>query len=174
MTTKKLNRNVPNAFSDGNQFMLRLTYVSRAADSLDSKQLTEILKQARINNTEKGITGILVFNKNYFLQCVEGSRIAINELLNALVADNRHHDLQIIEAREVNERIWGEWSMDYVSPNPSNRSLFLKYSSSQDFNPYLMSARSTEWLLHALSEAQHQRKSAPSKSSGILAKLKIA
>ena len=174
MTTKKLNRNVPNAFSDGSQFLLRLTYVSRAADSLDSKQLTEILKQARINNTEKGITGILVFNKNYFLQCVEGSRIAINELLNALVADNRHHDLQIIEAREVNERIWGEWSMDYVSPNPSNQSLFLKYSSSRDFNPYLMNARSTEWLLNALSEAQNQRKSHTPKSSGILAKLKIA
>lgn len=165
----------PATYTEGGHFLLRLTYISRTKDSLSSQQLDDILRTARLKNQERGITGVLVFNRDFFLQCIEGSRASINGLLNALVKDDRHYDLQIVQAVEVDERHWGEWSMNYVSANASNQMDFLRYSSGKQFNPYLMKMSSIEKLLATLTEDQAPAipGNAPAKP-GILARLRIA
>ena len=139
------NRNALNAL-----ILVRLTYVSRAKPDLSSEDLKAILNQARGNNTRQGITGMLCFNKQYFLQTIEGSRAEISALLNKLAADNRHYDLQIIENVEIKNRQWSEWSMDYATPTKENTHVYLKYSTTTSFNPYLLSAVAAQNLLKEL------------------------
>lgn len=131
--------------------LMSMTYVSRANPDVSAKDFNEILQQAQANNAANGITGMLTFNKDYFLQTVEGPRAQINRLLYVLIADQRHHDLQVIETRELKHRKWAKWSMNYASPTESNAAIYLKYSTTVDFNPYLLSAESALDLMTELS-----------------------
>ncbi len=134
--------------------LVSMTYASRANPDVSAKDFNEILQQANENNAENGITGMLIFNKNYFLQTIEGPRAQINRLLYSLIADTRHHDLQVIETREVKHRDWAKWSMNYASPTQANAAVYLKYSTTLDFNPYLLSAEAANNLMRELSKSK--------------------
>ncbi|WP_201586916.1 BLUF domain-containing protein [Psychrobacter jeotgali] len=130
--------------------LVSMTYASRANPDVSAKDFNEILKQAQTNNAANGITGMLIFNRNYFLQTIEGPRAKINRLLYSLIADQRHHDLQLLGSRELKHREWAKWSMNYASPSEANAAVYLKYSTTVDFNPYLLSAEAAHNLMHDL------------------------
>ena len=46
--------------------LVSMTYASRANPDVTAKDFNEILQQANENNAANGITGMLIFNKNYF------------------------------------------------------------------------------------------------------------
>lgn len=131
--------------------LVSMTYVSRAAQEMSAKEVSEILQQAQLNNAANAITGMLVFKDNIFLQTIEGSRARINRLLHSLMTDQRHYDLQVLETRELTHREWSRWSMNYVSPTQENTAIYLKYSTTSDFNPYLLSFESVRGLMNDLS-----------------------
>ncbi len=131
--------------------LTRLTYASRAAAHLNESDFKLILQQAQENNSRAGITGMLFFNKQYFLQTIEGPRSLLGNLLNKLVADNRHYDLQILESIDINQRIWPSWSMNYATPTSKNNEVYMKHSTTSGFNPYLLSAEAAHNLLKELS-----------------------
>ena len=131
--------------------LVNMTYVSRANPEVSAKELGDILQQAQDNNTLNGITGMLVFNNSYFLQTIEGPRAQINRLLYSLIADQRHHDLQLLETRELTHREWSKWSMHFASSTKANEAIYFKYSTTLDFNPYLLSAESVRGLMSELS-----------------------
>lgn len=131
--------------------LVSMTYVSRAAQEMSAKEISEILQQAQLNNAANAITGMLVFKDNIFLQTIEGSRARINRLLHSLMTDQRHYDLQVLETRELTHREWSRWSMNYVSPTQENTAIYLKYSTTSDFNPYLLSFESVRGLMDDLS-----------------------
>ena len=140
----------------GEHVILRLTYISRYNNDNPTGEVTRILTQAQQNNERNGITGALVFNHNYFLQSIEGARPVINELLRKLVEDDRHYALQVIECREVEQRHWSKWSMKYLIPSDENKGLALKFSTGNQFNPYLMNTNQIMMLIDTLSELQEQ------------------
>lgn len=131
--------------------LVSMTYVSRTNQEISAKEISEILQQAQVNNATNAITGMLVFKDNIFLQTIEGSRARINRLLYSLMADQRHYDLQVLETRELEHREWSKWSMNYVSPTQDNAAIYLKYSTTADFNPYLLSFESVRGLMKDLS-----------------------
>lgn len=131
--------------------LISMTYVSRANSDVSAEDFNEILKQAQENNAANGITGMLTFNKDYFLQTIEGPRAQINRLLYGLIADQRHYDLQLLETREIKHREWAKWSMNYASPTEQNAAVYLKYSTTVNFNPYLLNAESANNLMRELS-----------------------
>lgn len=131
--------------------LVSMTYASRANPDVSAKDFNEILQQAKENNAANGITGMLTFNKDYFLQIIEGPRAQINRLLYSLIADQRHHDLQLIDTREIKHRQWAEWSMNYASPTEANAAVYLKHSTTVNFNPYLLNAEAATNLMRELS-----------------------
>ncbi|TXD96149.1 BLUF domain-containing protein [Psychrobacter frigidicola] len=141
---------MPKTTSDAH-ILVNMTYVSRATSDVDAKELGEILQEAQDNNAANGITGMLIFHNNYFLQTIEGPRAQINRLLYALMADKRHHDVQLLEARELKYREWPKWLMSYTSPSEAAAAIHIKYSTTVEFNPYLLSAESARGLMIELS-----------------------
>ncbi len=131
--------------------LISMTYASRANPDVSAKDFNEILQQAQVNNAANGITGMLTFNKDYFLQTIEGPRAQINRLLYSLMADQRHYDLQLLETHEIKHREWAKWSMNYASPTEENAAVYLKYSTTVTFNPYLLNADAANELMRELS-----------------------
>lgn len=56
-------------------------YVSAATDQLKLTDLSEVLTRARVNNAKSGISGLLVFHENTFVQVLEGAKLEIEILL---------------------------------------------------------------------------------------------
>ena len=131
--------------------LVSMTYVSRSNPDLSDKEVSEILQQAQDNNSANAITGMLIFKDNIFLQTIEGSRAQINRLLYSLISDQRHYDLQVLETRELTHREWSKWSMNYVTSTTENAAIYLKYSTTEEFNPYLLSFEALEGLMSDLS-----------------------
>lgn len=135
---------------NGNYFLVNLTYISQVSQKMDANTLKDILSTAQTNNKAYGISGILLFNRQFFLQTIEGSRPRINQLLTNLINDQRHTELRIVDSLQLSQRQWDKWSMAYATPSEKNQTFYLKYSTTKAFNPYIMSAESIHQLLNEL------------------------
>jgi hypothetical protein len=91
-----------------------LTYTSLARLDLQESDLEAIQRTARDLNALDGITGLLIFNGTHFLQMVEGSDQAIDDLLVRLRRDPRHSGLEVRDQRAIDQRFFPDWSMELV------------------------------------------------------------
>jgi len=130
--------------------LVRLTYASRALNGVSSQLIREILEASQRNNPRRGLTGILCCNADTFLQVLEGPRAAVNELYSSLAHDQRHKDLTVLDYAEISARRYAGWSMGWAGAKQANRELFLKYSCSDRFDPFSMSAMQIAGLLQEL------------------------
>ena len=130
--------------------LVRLLYASRPATPLTASVIDTILAQSQDGNQTKGITGILCFNDELFLQVLEGGRDAVCELFNAIVRDDRHKNVRILCYDEVPERRFGGWTMGQVNIAKINPSLLLKYSVKAKLDPFSCSGRASMALLDEL------------------------
>ena len=96
-----------------------LTYTSLARLDLDASDLEAIHRTARELNSLDGITGLLVFNGTHFLQIIEGTDQAINDLVERLRRDPRHGGFEIRDERRIEARSFPGWSMELVRVNAS-------------------------------------------------------
>ena len=97
-----------------------LTYTSLAALDLAADDLEAIHRTAREVNALEGITGLLIFNGTHFLQIIEGSPEAIDELVERLRRDRRHSGFEIRDERLADERSFPDWSMELVKVSGSH------------------------------------------------------
>jgi hypothetical protein len=108
------------------------------------------LEQSRKNNPLQGITGMLCFTNDIFVQVIEGGRDEVCELYNTIVRDDRHRDVRILIYEEISERRFGSWTMGQVNIEKINPSLLLKFSEKAELNPFSCSGRATMALLDEL------------------------
>ena len=130
--------------------IVRCVYASRAASSLTSAMVEDILDKSRSHNPELGITGILCHGGDVFMQVLEGGRDTVNELYNKIVRDPRHLDVAVLHFEEVTERRFAGWTMGQVNLAKVNPSIVLKYSEKPVLDPYGVSGKVSMALLEEL------------------------
>jgi len=130
--------------------LVRLLYASRAAAPLTTSVYDSILEQSRAHNPALGITGILCFSDDMFIQVLEGGRDEVCELYNTIVRDGRHQHVRILSFEEIRERRFGSWTMGQVNLAKVNPALLLKYGERAELNPFEGSAHATLALLDEL------------------------
>lgn len=133
-------------------YLVRMVYASRVNDLLNPTKIHDILTSSKVNNLQNGITGVLCFNKDNFLQCLEGSRRAVNKLYTTIAKDERHKDIVILDYKEIWERSFEKWAMGYIGELESHKSIIIKYCGKDIFDPFTMSGESAYRLLYALSK----------------------
>jgi FAD-dependent sensor of blue light len=121
--------------------LVRLLYASRATEAGLESLVEPILQQARRNNPELGITGVLCYGGDVFLQALEGGRDAVNALYNRIVADARHRKVTLLAYDEILERRFAGWTMGQVNLGKVNSSTLLKYSARALIDPYTLPGR---------------------------------
>lgn len=130
--------------------LVRCLYASRATAQLAAPVVDSILEQSRKNNPRQGITGMLCFFDDIFVQVLEGGRDEICELFNAIVRDDRHSNVRMLTYEEISERRFGSWTMGQVNIATVNPSLLLKYSEKAVLDPFSCSGHATMALLDEL------------------------
>lgn len=130
--------------------LIRAIYASNKSDDLSVEDIESILSDSRANNSRAQITGVLCFSHEYFLQCLEGERSAVNNLYNKITRDQRHLEPFMIDYCEIDERAFSQWAMGYVPDTQISRELILRFSGSGRFDPTKMSAASALGFLRAL------------------------
>ena len=132
--------------------LVRCLYASRAKKPVRSEIFEEILEESRRNNAAKGITGLLCFTRDLFVQVLEGGRDEVCELYNAIVRDARHEDVRLLVYEEIAERQFPGWTMGQVNIDGVNPALLLKYSEKAELNPFLAPGQATMALLAELAK----------------------
>ena len=121
--------------------LVRLMYASRAAEPVRAETLSAILKKSTQNNPDAGVTGVLCFSGQVFLQVLEGGRSQVSRLYNRITQDPRHTDVVLLTYDEIEERSFAGWSMGQVNMARLNPALLLKYSESALLDPYAVSGK---------------------------------
>ena len=93
--------------------MFALVYRSKAIPGFGRVQIQEMLKKARLYNSEQGITGCLLFHEGEFLQYLEGNQIRVLRLFDRIKNDPRHTDMELISHGERPERWFKNWEMAF-------------------------------------------------------------
>lgn len=119
--------------------LVRLLYASRATEALRSDGLATILRQSKRNNPRHGVTGVLCFSGDIFLQVLEGGRASVNAVFHRIASDPRHRDVELLSYEEIDERRFAGWSMGQVDMERLNPALVLKYSATTVLDPYSVS-----------------------------------
>lgn len=91
----------------------QLLYVSGAIHPMSADDIDAILKTSRRNNSVNGITGLLLYRSEVFLQMLEGPRDAVRKLYRRIETDARHRNSMVMMERDASERAFGEWSMGF-------------------------------------------------------------
>jgi hypothetical protein len=130
--------------------LIRLLYASRAKGPIDKSVIDSILAKSRHKNPELGITGILCYGGDIFMQVLEGGRDAVNELYNTIVRDARHQHVVMLHYEEVSERRFAGWTMGQVNLEKLNPTTLLKYSEKPVLNPFAVSGKVSMALLEEL------------------------
>lgn len=97
----------------GESMIYELTYESVAKKGLTTDDIEAILETSIARNSESGITGCLVYYNRRFIQILEGTRQAIQELYQKIEKDDRHSKVRIIAENAVEKRTFPEWGMAY-------------------------------------------------------------
>jgi hypothetical protein len=130
--------------------LVQLIYCSRVVAGVHGTAITSIVDVSRFNNTRDGVTGALCFNANFFLQCLEGERSAVNETYHRILRDPRHEQALLLRYDEVPKRQFGDWSMGYLSSQAMAPDLLLQYGSNDRFDPEQLGADAALDFLLAL------------------------
>ncbi|MEF2554493.1 BLUF domain-containing protein [Aurantimonas sp. A2-1-M11] len=131
--------------------MYRLTYFSENHLDYRNNEAREgigrILDKSRENNRRMLLTGALILDNLWFIQSIEGDRQHVWRTFQSIYADNRHHNVVIAQAGDVEGRLFGEWSMAFATRTAETATIFDAHSHGNRINPTLMSAKNLLELL---------------------------
>lgn len=102
--------------------MLQLIYASAATIKFSTVDLQELLKRARENNQSLGVSGMLVFHEDSFLQILEGDEEVVQALYHKIESDDRHANIKLLLRAKIDERSFGDWRMGFYDTS-QNRGL---------------------------------------------------
>jgi Sensors of blue-light using FAD len=116
--------------------MIRLTYVSTCTAGLKLADVRAILAVATKSNQANGITGMLYWSGEYFMQTLEGERAAVTVCFNRVCKDVRHKDVELVSAIPTHQRWFSDWSMGFTQLLASH--CVKLANGARSFNPYLL------------------------------------
>jgi hypothetical protein len=93
--------------------MIQTAYVSVAAESMSQEALLSLLQQCLENNEASGVTGMLLYGNDTFLQVLEGEEAAVDAVIEKIRQDPRHSRVQFLYRKPLTERQYTDWSMGF-------------------------------------------------------------
>jgi hypothetical protein len=118
--------------------ILRLLYFSTntiAGGGAVAANLKQILESSIRNNSAADITGGLLFNRNYFVQILEGDKSNLLNVFTRISVDPRHQDLVLVEQKPIARRLFGAWSMGFAGKTDLFDQMLKRYCPAGYFDP---------------------------------------
>ena len=93
--------------------MRRVIYCSQASTDFAPADLVELLSVSRRNNDASGVSGMLLYSSQSFLQLLEGEDSAVQATFDRIQRDQRHGKLRILFDGPVAEPLFPQWTMGF-------------------------------------------------------------
>lgn len=93
--------------------MKRVIYCSQATQDVSPDELVALLEVSRRNNEKVGLSGMLLYSSQSFLQVLEGDAAALEETYARIKADDRHVNLRLLMDEEVPAPLFPDWTMGF-------------------------------------------------------------
>ena len=95
-----------------------VVYRSRAVRALSPAELHDLTRVAQARNSREAVTGLMLYDNKNFFQWLEGPAPAVASVMDSIVADRRHTDVEILDKRPAETRVFADWSMKLATHGP--------------------------------------------------------
>ena len=75
--------------------------------------LMRLTDQAAQLNQKLGLSGVLFYENQHFGQILEGPRAEVTKIWEKIQRDPRHHQVRLLNMKEIEERSFPAWSMRF-------------------------------------------------------------
>lgn len=99
--------------------LTHLIYTSAATRNFSPSDLKAILQIARSKNTQRAVTGMLLYASGSFFQVLEGDEARLTELFALISLDTRHRNVTKIIHEPIARRSFDHWTMGYSEVDPT-------------------------------------------------------
>ena len=138
---------------DHGEDLFRLVYASRAVlPELPRFEalVEEVLKVSQRNNARNNLTGLLIADKGWFVQVLEGPRRRVSRTFGDIGRDLRHVQIEMLAAGPAETRLFGDWSMCARTLGPHAEAVMNALDLHGDFDPFALSGDKALELMLAL------------------------
>jgi hypothetical protein len=90
-----------------------MIYCSQSVHDVDPDELVAILTASRENNEAVGVTGMLLYCGQSFLQMLEGDADEVRTTYERIALDERHTNLRVLFDDAVPARLFPDWTMGF-------------------------------------------------------------
>ena len=94
----------------------RLVYRSQATRPLSPAALQGLLEAARRRNAAAGLTGLLVVDRDRFVQWLEGPAAGLEPVWHSILRDPRHRRIEWLPLSSHEARLFPEWGLQLGLP----------------------------------------------------------
>lgn len=94
--------------------LFHLVYASKANTLIDDQQLHSIQTWAIRNNSQKEVTGLLLYGRGRFIQLLEGDSVAVDGIFGHIEKDDRHTEIDVLFRGSSEKRLFPSWSMGVI------------------------------------------------------------
>ena len=94
--------------------LFHLAYVSTQRRPMPSDEVVDLLQVARACNQVRDVTGLLLMREDSFFQVLEGREADVRAIFERVLADNRHHRIEVLFEEPLAAREFGDWRMGFV------------------------------------------------------------
>ena len=95
--------------------LYHLGYVSTAAVDFSDEALIALLGEARSANTDRDVTGLLLYREGSVYQVLEGSEAAVMATFRDIEGDPRHKEVRVLFDGETDAREFADWQMGFLN-----------------------------------------------------------
>ena len=127
--------------------LTRLLYVSKPVGPITTYVTASLLESSRVGNKKSEIAGVLCQGSGIYMQVLEGERTAVNALYSRIIADTRHHQVELLSFEEVDQRRYGQWSMALVQLSVDDPMVQMAHP---EFDPYSASSKDAMRMIDEL------------------------
>ena len=100
-----------------------LVYRSRATAPQSDVDLFYLLAHAAQANERRGLTGMLLYDRGWFFQWIEGKTAALGKTWNRIRRDPRHRDIVIVTDQPIPVRLFPDWHMRFAHRDRQHESV---------------------------------------------------
>lgn len=93
--------------------MRRIIYCSQASCDFLAEELVALITQARSNNQRAGLSSMLQYCRQTFLQLLEGSGQRVTAAYTKIVADERHTGVRLLADIDVAAPLSPDWTTGF-------------------------------------------------------------
>ena len=90
-----------------------LLYVSYATEEFSTDGLESLWKKSAQKNADLGLSGMLLYMNNRFVQVLEGEKEQVKETFDRIRLDTRHEKVMMVLDGYLDKRNFEHWSMGF-------------------------------------------------------------